>query len=263
MRPAIRGGGLPSRVKYLANIAPYATLLLLAGLLVVGYLWHESTEKSTVLEAQRNALREENVQTELKRDSIEAVARLRADSLSDMQRLIDDLHEARHQLRKALRRAERAAAEAEEPEFVFAGTQNELAQTADSVLTARLELAGRVGVGVPILVSEEGLFTGPAAMIVDYVTITTRTLPAMRSLQAQYRGLIREDSILIARQADQIRRYERNEVDLDRIVTLYESEIEKRRRIEQLYAAELRRVTLWRRGAIVGAAVGIVLLTLK
>lgn len=99
----------------------------------------------------------------------------------------------------------------------------------------------------------------PQDLLIDYVRLTTKTIPAYESLAERYRRLIRQDSLLIAQQRREIEAYERQEIDMDRIVTLYEEEILRRRKIEALYDAELRRMKWWRRGAIAGA-VGILTL---
>lgn len=100
-------------------------------------------------------------------------------------------------------------------------------------------------------------------MVVDYVRVMTRTLPAMQSLAEKYREALRQDSRLIAGLRDQVDAYERQELDVDRIVTLYETEIERRRQIERLYEAELRRVKWWRRSAIAAASAGILFMIIR
>lgn len=103
----------------------------------------------------------------------------------------------------------------------------------------------------------------PQAMVVDYVRITSETIPAYESLVSKYRRLLRQDSVLIAQQRMEIEAYERQEVDLQRIVTLYDEEIAKRREIERLYSRELRKVKWWRRGMIAAGIATLAILVVE
>lgn len=100
-------------------------------------------------------------------------------------------------------------------------------------------------------------------LLVDYAQLLLYTVPALDSLIAVQDRVIRQDSILIAQQRLEIEAYERQEVDLGRVVTLYESEIEKRREIEVSYQHELRKVKWWRRGAVAAGIGAVTILILK
>lgn len=96
-------------------------------------------------------------------------------------------------------------------------------------------------------------------LLVDYAKLLLERLPALDSLTVAQKRMIEHQSVLITEQAAQISLYERQEVDLERLTDLYEAEIDKRERIEALYARERRALKWWRRGAV-ATAVGLITL---
>lgn len=118
-------------------------ILLLAGLLVIAYLWHSQAATSRILEAQRDSLRAEIAAIDAERDSLFAAMRLRADSIETFKRRTDSLTNITTILRSELRRIERDVDELTRPDFNYDGSDSALAAVADSILRARLRAADR------------------------------------------------------------------------------------------------------------------------
>lgn len=100
-------------------------------------------------------------------------------------------------------------------------------------------------------------------LLVDYAHVLTETLPELLAERDLLRAVVAHDSVLMANHRETIAMYERQEVELDRVVDLYEAEIEKRRRIETIWRHEARRLKWWRRGMAAAAIGGITIAVLK